>query len=696
VTRRLAALLLWLFTALAAAQSSGAVPPFEAVRQAHRPSDVLFTSHDGQPFQWQRVDPTVRRGVWLPLHEFSPALRQALVVGEDRRFWHHHGVDWAAVAAAAWDQAWRASADEAGQPAARGRGASTLSMQLAALLDPALARPGGGRSLPDKVRQMHAAQALEARWSKAQVLEAYLNLVPLRGELVGVDAAAQVLLGKQAQGLDSVDSALLVALVRAPQAPASDITRRACALLRAQALGCEGLPTLVQATLNRAPQALSGPQAAPHYARWWLAQQHDTRPTPAAVATTLDAGLQGRAIAALRQQLAELRGRNVEDGAVLVLDNASGAVLAWVGSAGAGAGAREVDAVLARRQPGSALKPLVYGEALARGLITPESLLLDAPVAVAAGRATWAPRNHDLQHRGWVSARQALAGSLNVPAVQVARWLGQDAVFAALQRAGLRLRESAGWHGHALVLGSAEVSLLDLTNAYRALANQGRWAPVQQAPGQAGGRLLFSAAVAAELTAILADTAARAEAFGFDSPLALRQVAAVKTGTSKDMRDNWAVGYNARFTVGVWMGNASGAPMHGISGVQGAAPVWRQVMQALPGTDEAWSRASTAARPLTAGLSLTQRVSSIGPLHDGSVLALDPDIAPERQRVRLHGPSGQWLAGGRALGSGASVWWTPQPGRHRLEVRDDGGSVIDAITVDVRRGSPQPLKPQRP
>ena len=668
----------WCVAALALTMSvlanitNAAVPDFANVRAAHRPSDVTLLDRHGQPIQTLRTDHQVRRGPWMPLSDMSPALREALVFSEDRRFWQHRGVDWGALAASAWANAWNT----------RTRGASTLTMQLAGLLEPTLARPAAGRSVEQKLSQIALARELESRWSKAQILEAYLNLVPLRGELVGVPAASMRLLGKHPSGLDRLDAALLMALVRAPNASEADVARRGCDILKAQAWPCSGVQTLTAQALVRRAAPATAENLAPHFARYWLNAGGDPR-------TTIDASLQRLALHTLRQHLAELRGREVEDGAVLVLDNRSGEVRAWVGAAGAS----EVDAVLARRQPGSTLKPFVYAEALQRRLITPDSLLMDEPLQLSAGRDAYQPQNFDHRWRGWVSAREALASSLNVPAVRVGAMLGPDALFDAMNRAGLRLRESAGFHGHALALGSAEVTLLDLANGYRALANGGVWrAPGLPSSSKAAHRV-FDTGVARAITAILSDPAARATGFGFDSPLVTRQAAAVKTGTSKDMRDNWCVGYTDAMTVAVWIGNVGGAPMHGVSGVVGAAPVWRRIVQSLPGT--AARVELRAAQPVPKPPRATTSAFAIGPLRDGSLLALDPDIPLARQRVRLHGPVGRWTANGVMLGQGADVWWPLSPGRHQLEVRDEQRQLLDRIVVEVRPGAP-PRQRARP
>lgn len=696
-----------------------AVPDFNAVRAAHAPSDLPLLDRHGAVLQTVRVDDSVRRGPWVTLADISPALREAIVLSEDRRFWAHGGVDWRALAAGAWATAWDS----------RTRGASTLTMQLAGLLDDDLARPAGGRSVGQKLTQMHRARQLESGWSKTQILEAYLNRVPLRGELVGVAAASHMLFGKHASGLDAVEAALLASMVRGPNAGAPLLERRACEVLRQQQLDCAGLGITLAQALARRPGPLlptQGEGLAPHLARLMVrtapGQPQSVRPPATALASTaaragagagaalhstLDAGVQRVALQALRRQIAELRGREVEDGAVLVLDNGSGEVLAWVGSSGSASNAPAVDAVLARRQPGSTVKPFVYALALQQRLITAASRLDDAPLQLAAGAALYQPQNYDGGFKGAVSVRTALASSLNVPAVRVGAMLGPDAVFAALVQAGLRPSESGGYHGHALALGSAEVSLLDLTNAYRLFAQGGRWSPVRWQSGAAGEppRRVFDAATAWIVADILADPAARAVGFGLDSPLVTRGWAAVKTGTSKDLRDNWCVGFTSRYTVGVWVGNAGGAPMHGVSGVSGAAPVWREVVAHLharaPSAPPAppsglvaqrgeWFLPGTQVRAGSAAATGDAQAFGIQTPRDGSLVLLDPDIPLQAQRLAFVGAPGQWRVNGRVVGSGSVVHWLPRPGRHVLERSTGAGAaeLVDRVAFEVRAARP--------
>jgi len=748
-------LLLAIFFVAITASPARAIPTFDEVRADFKPSDTVLLSREGEVLQRLRTDPTVRRGQWVPLADISPALRQALVLSEDKRFFEHSGVDWRAASAAAWGNLWNQ----------RTRGASTITMQLAGLLDGDWRQGPGGRSVVQKLGQTVAAQVLDRRWRKDQILEAYLNLVPFRSELVGIDALSRTLFGKAAHGLDDREAAVAAALVRAPNARPALVAQRACGVLRDMQRGggdggaridCDALDLFTTAALQRrAFDASEG--VAPHFARHLLRQRFNKdAAVPERVQSTLRAPLQRFAVQTLQQHLRELRGRNVEDGAVLVLDNATGAVLAWVGSSGQLSQASEVDGVLALRQPGSTLKPFLYGQAIEQRRLTAASLVDDSPAHIATAGGLYIPQNYDRQFKGWVSVRTALAASLNVPAVRTLVMVTPDAFHRQLGAVGLPLRESGDYFGYSLALGSPEVPLLHLTNAFRTLANGGRLSPVALAVPGPGRAPAFTAALdprAAFIVGdILSDGNARARTFGTDSVLATRFWTAVKTGTSKDMRDNWAVGWSERYTVGVWVGNASGAAMHDVSGTSGAAPIWAAVMgflharepsrapkapagllQAgvrfgpgpvaggqpgaapdprppleaarsewfLQGTQQALFAIDSIAEkayPLRAegqksfkksppqvvdAPSGPARITAPAP---GTIIALDPDIPPARQRLQFTatGDGLLWRMDGKPLGRGPRVAWLPWPGRHVVQITNAQGLVLDEIRIEVR------------
>ena len=701
---RVAARAAVLACALAAGAGAGAAPPsFAEVRHAYVPSEAVLVDRHGVALGEIRADARVRRLAWVALDDVSPALTAALVAGEDRRFHEHAGVDWAGLAVAAWDSAWRALDGR------RPRGGSTLTMQLAGLLDPALA-PGGRqpRTLAQKWDQAAAALSLERTWTKREILEAYVNLASYRGELTGLRAAAQGLFGKAPSGLDARESAVLVALLRAPGAPRAVVAQRACAVAAAvePAAACEPVRALASVALSGGYRIPAGGGSAPHVAA------RATKAPGARIATTLDAELQAIAQAPLRDHLAALAGRNVGDGAVVVLDNATGDVLAYVGGDGERASAPEVDGAAAPRQAGSTLKPFLYALAVDAKLLTAASLVDDSPLALSTARGVYVPQNYDRAFRGSVSVRTALAGSLNVPAVRTAELIGLPRFHETLRALGFAtLTEPADWYGASLALGGADVTLLALTNAYRTLANGGAWSEPRMFAGDGtpAARRVFGAPASFVVADILADRGARAGTFGLENPLATRVWSAAKTGTSKDMRDNWCIGFTARYTVGVWVGNFTGAPpiwrdvVHWLHRAEAALPP--QVPAGVVRADVAFDPAVEAPRAewFVAGTALptvraaaradadgapTPRIRTPAP---DTVVALDPDIPPRLQRVPFvaapERPDLRWrlddveLAerGGRAL-------WRPAPGRHTLVLADDAGRELARVTFDVRGG----------
>jgi penicillin-binding protein 1C len=701
-----------LLAAVLVAQCAAAAPSFDDVRAAYVSSDARVVDRNGAPLAQVRVDARVRRLAWTPLPDVSPALQAALIAGEDKRFYEHAGVDWAGLAVAAWDSAWRAADGR------RPRGGSTLTMQLAALVDPSLRTAhGDARTLAQKWDQIEAARELERTWTKAQILEAYLNLAAYRGDLTGVRAASQQLFGKVPSGLDARESAILVALLRAPGARPQAVAQRACAIAAVASpdVACEAIRARTHLALSGGYRMVVRPQAAPHVGAKVAKVAGET------VVSTLDASLQAFAAATLRTHVAELASSAVEDGAVVVLDNATGDVLAYVGSTGDLSRAPEVDGAASPRQAGSTLKPFLYARAIDERILTAASLVDDSPIAIATARGAYVPQNYDRDFRGTVSVRTALASSLNVPAVRTLELIGVARVHDDLLALGLStLTQDPEYYGAALALGGADVTLAALTNAYRALANGGVWTQARlraDAPPSTARRV-FTEGAAYVVGDILSDRGARAATFGMDNPLATRVWSAAKTGTSKDMRDNWCIGYTEHFTVGVWVGNFSGAPMHDVSGISGAAPVFRDIVHFLhrdapsvapkrpssvtgmvtsfdppfePPRRELFLRGTAEAVVRAAGArdDAAQATPRIRYPADDTVIALDPDVPMSHQRVAFVASPAiaglRWKVEDAFLDrDGARVLWAPSPGRHRVVLEDEAGTPLSSVRIEVR------------
>lgn len=512
---------------------------------------------------------------WVPLDRIDPDLLAAFVELEDRRFFRHHGIDFGAVARAAYDNIRHGHTVS---------GASTLTMQLARLLVPV------DRSWAGKFRQAVWALRLEAHLSKAEILEQYLNRVPLGQGTNGVAAAAALYFGAGPDRVSLSQAATLAGLAHAPSSdnpfvsPARALRRRALTLSRLAAAG-HALPGEISRASSEplVPRDARHPFLAPHFTSWLLAREDTARaPRHGTWRTSLDLELQTALEAEVRHTVDQLRDKGGRQAAAVVLDNSSGEVLAWVGSPDFWADtAGQVDMVISPRQPGSALKPFLYGLAFDRG-VTPATVLADVATTYQTASGPYHPRNYDRSFHGPVRAREALASSYNLPAVALADRIGFGTLLHGLQQAGFAsLNRSAEHYGLGLALGNGDVTLLALANGYRALANAGAWTPYTVDDRESGAEpsgtgtpiRVMSAGAAAQVIDILADADARIPGFGLSTPFDFPFRVAAKTGTSRHFTDNWAVGVAQRFTVAVWVGDFSGRPMQGVSGVSGAGPL---------------------------------------------------------------------------------------------------------------------------
>lgn len=681
------------------------VPGFAAVQAAYVPSDAWLLDRHGAVLDSKRIRFDVRRLQWVPLSDVSPALVSAIVNGEDRDFWQHRGVAWHSVLGAVRDQLWRHQR----------RGASTITMQLASLLQQRHAR-GGLDAWIAKLEQVRVARGLERHWSKPQILEAYLNLLGYQGELQGIGAAAARLAGKTPSGLSVPESIVLAALLPQPAADPQRVAERACARAHTvrSAVECDTIRAAADSLLE-SNAALQAERLAPQ-----LAQRLLTTPGQQ-LRTTIDARTQRLARDLLSSHLSALTDRNVRDGAALVVDNASGEVLAYVGSAGPASRAANVDGVQAPRQAGSTLKPFLYEMALERRYLTAASLLADAPLSLDTASGVYIPQDYDHQFKGLVSVRTALAGSLNVPAVRTLVLVGVEAFRNRLHELGYSdIRQDGQYYGYSLALGSAEVTLWQQAQAYRSLARGGEWSALTLDPLEraAVSRRLLPADASFIVSDILADPAARAVTFGLDNHLNMVFWTGVKTGTSEDMRDNWCIGFSRQYTVAVWVGNFEGDSMHDVSGVTGAAPIWHDLMAALQsgpastapdppaGVTAMLTRFSPAVEPLRrewflAGTEMRDRAvtavpegarPSIASPANGMVIAIDPDIPAAHQRVLIsvHGAQASMSLrlNDQVLGPAVPQrLWRPLPGAYYLTLEDETGRALDQVLFTVR-GAP--------
>lgn len=543
-----------------------------------------------------------KAGVRIPvtLEQVAPVAVQATISAEDQHFERHPGIDLLAIGRAVLHLGSAQS------------GASTITQQLARRLY----LDGGGGPLPlRKLREAVLALRIEAHNDKDDILAAYLNDVYYGRGAYGIEAAARLYFGTSAKNLDLARAALLAGL---PQDPAGyDVDRHPEAARARQAyvlgrlrddgkISREAEAAALAEDLQLLPE--DARPIAPHFVEYALDEVARVRPDLAGVPglvieTTLDAGLQAEAERSVAVRLEQVRRHDATNAAVVVLDPRDGALRTMVGSAGFDNAAidGQVNMALALRQPGSALKPFLYAAAMERGY-TAATPLLDVPTSFESVDGLYTPGNYDRRFHGVVTLRTALASSYNVPAVRTLNDIGISAFLDMANRVGLRSLTDSERYGLALTLGGGEVRLIDLATAYAVLADGGlRNEPYAvQRIRDGAGRVLYehaappparaiSAAAAWVLTDILRDPDARIPGFGMASPLTASIQAAVKTGTTTGFRDNWTAGYTPERVVVVWVGNTDGRAMQDISGVDGAGPIWRDVIEAAAvGTSTAW------------------------------------------------------------------------------------------------------------
>jgi len=632
------------------------VPLPEGLSSAPEPSVELLDRHGRSLRQARGEEGQFHRTITYA--ELPQSLIDATLAAEDKRFWLHQGVDWRATFRALW------------QNARHGRvvsGGSTLTQQLIKL---AGRRP---RNWSSKLIEAAQALRLEQVWDKQRILAAYLNRIDYGSLNAGCATAAEHYFAKPLRDLSAAEAAFLSGL---PQAPSRLNPHRRFEMAkkrqewilarmeRTGALNSEERVRAVTEPLRLAPPGRSF--RAPHFVDLLLAQASAPF-SKGIIRTTLDLELQSFVERTLRDHLSRLSAQHVRDGAVVVLDNRSGDVLALAGSPDYGRrDAGQVNGAWAARSAGSTLKPFTYLLAMERGA-TAASVVDDLPAEFATATGVFAPVNYNRRCYGPMRHRLALANSLNISAVKVLDSIGGAAALSERLRAwGLTtLNESPEHYGLGLTIGNADVRLLELANAYATLARLGEFRPYRLTAAESSrisspaSRISTHAWLIAD---ILADNTARAMAFGMESPLRFDFPVACKTGTSSDYRDNWALGFTPEFTVGVWAGNFDGSPMQSVSGVSGAAPVLHDVFVNLH------ERFGTTwfARPTNIVERMVHPVTGrmVDAGRSGAVREFfSADALPERERIDDYDAAGrvrlpalyrEWLASGdNWIGRGA-------------------------------------------
>jgi penicillin-binding protein 1C len=515
------------------------------------------------------ASPEARTQFPVGLEQMGPWLPRVTVALEDRRFYKHGGIDW------------RATISACARNLRGGRivsGASTITQQLVKL-----ATGRDGRSWPGKLHEAIVAWKLERRWSKDRILADYLNRSSYGNRRLGPEAAARAYFAKPARDLTLSEAIFLAGLPQAPtrfnpwRHPEKANRKYTRSLARLVELG---MITRDQQSLFAEPPKIvrNEPRRfAPHFVDAVVAQHPALRGT---VRTTLDLDLQATVERLARAHLSALNRHDITQVAVVVVENATGAIRAMVGSENYAVS--QINGATKPRSCGSTLKPFVYLDAIDKRLFTAASLLPDTPDAIRNEYADYDPQNYSHRYLGPVRLREALGCSLNVPAVFVLSQLGARPAFYQLQKWGFNFPQGLDEYGAGFVLGNADIRLVDLAAAYAGVARGGTamHAKFLAAEHQPLTRIA-SAEATAIITDILCDNDARQKSFGLRSPLAFEQRVAAKTGTSSGFRDTWTVGFDEEHTVAVWAGNFDGRPMRDTFAVRAATPLWATVMQEL-------------------------------------------------------------------------------------------------------------------
>ncbi|HEX3604743.1 MAG TPA: transglycosylase domain-containing protein [Candidatus Dormibacteraeota bacterium] len=551
------------------------------------------------------------RRVPVSLGQIAPALRDATVAVEDRNFWHEGAIDTSRLVAAAWTDLVH------GSPV---QGASTITEQLAKVLYVG----GSPRTVDRKLREIFIARHLAGTLSREQVLEEYLNDISYGHGAVGAEAAARIYFGIPAARLDLAQAALLAGLPNSPalldpfRHPQAARDRQRAVLA---AMAGTGAATAAAAGAALAePLALAGGDLGdvdvfPAVTARAVREVRDRLGLDAATAglritTTVDSELQRFSQAAVTRQVDAMSGQNAHGGALVAVDPRSAEVLAQVGGAGPGHPADQLDMAARPRAPGSVFKLFTYAAALESRRLSMLTPVRDRPYSLphgggAAGDARYQVHDYDPFYRGTVTVKEALASSLNVPAVKVEMLTGIPSVLSMARGLGVTALDRPGWtYGASLTLGSYPVPLEQLAQAGSVFAAEGWYRSehvLLSVRDRGGGELLprrpghraLDSGVAFVMNRILTDDANRAAAFGAHSALTIPgHTVAAKTGTTTGFRDNLTVGWTPRLVVATWVGNPDNSPMRNTTGLSGAAPIWNEVMgHALGGGGDGWPAA---------------------------------------------------------------------------------------------------------
>ncbi len=607
--------------------------------------------------------------------DISPYFLTAALFLEDDAFFQHNGIDYGSVLRAV------------SQNIRSGRvvsGASTLTLQLAKKI-----LQHRERTWINKIEEVLFALRLEAQFDKEKIFSMWANQAPFGGNIVGVHAASEFYFRKPPSELSLKQAAFLAGIPNNPERyspfshslAAEERTDSVIRRLGDSKRVSEGGSLF--ATNERIEVFLQPPPLlAPHF----VMRTKSSAAESSVLKTTLDSGLQMQIENIVERHLDFLRGNNVQNAAVIAIENETGAIRAYVGNADyfAEDTAGQVDILRSYRQAGSTLKPFLYYLAFRHLGWAADTPILDEPVGFRTAIGTeFEPKNFDLGYRGEMTVRDALAESRNIPAVSTLSTIGENKLFTLFAQLEMNSLQTSADAGLAAALGAAEVRLIDLARAYATLARTGktlRLCRVEPCFPQHGEQIL-DGQLALEITEILSDNVARVDAFGEASALEFDFPVAAKTGTSRNFRDNYAIGYTPEFTVLAWVGNADGSPMQEVSGVTGAGPIFHETVKTVARVYPL--KPFSAPEPRASTLASIEPLRILTPL-DGARFSLDSERLAENQKIRFTtNQSAEFYVDGEQIGAGTEILWIPLSGTHRITATDELGNSA-AVTIFVR------------
>jgi len=647
----------------------------------------IYDRHDDLLYEVLNED--TGRQAFIPLSDMPNTLKNAFLSIEDKDFYEHGGIDFKAVLRAIWQNV------SAGEIVS---GGSTITQQVVRNLIGVNQK----RTFRQKIKESMMALKIDKFFDKDQIFEVYLNSIYFGGLAYGVESASWQYFNKSASNLDLAESAFLAGL---PQAPNRyypfehfELAKERqetvlSAMLTSGIISQADHDQAVTETLSL--QRADFAKKAPHFVDYVLSNCGADREASCGassgsnrIITTLDLGMQERVETIVESDLTFLSRFNIENAAVVILDVRTGDILTMVGSADYNDPTIQgaVNVTTSLRQPGSSIKPFVYAMAFEQGW-SPDTIVSDEPVRFETEDGLpYSPQNFDLAYHGDVTLAEALAQSLNIPAVQVMDFVGVASFLSRVRDFGITtLDQPAEHYGLSLALGSGEVRLLELTDAYSVFANGGRRAIVRflLSDKPADLQSVIRPETAQAISAILSSNDLRMPAFGEENPLNLPFPVAAKTGTTRNFRDNWTLGYTDDYAVGVWVGNARGEVMEGVSGITGAGPIFYKVMMML----NEMTGSELTVQPLQIDVALRAKEPAlpegfriITPFAN-DVFLFDPTKPSEFQKIKLEASaSAEWFVDGQLVGEGKSVLWPLGKGAHQIKSVADG----EERAVDIR------------